>query len=150
MHSQANESVGPESRWQKVRENRFRWHSTTTGSLHLRDRARATLPVARGGLPEDLATQRIGAFSVAPFLPSKLPSKKKRKLTFRNLSQGQTASCLLPGGLTEEVAAETICICHPGTVRWDNRFLVRTTLLGSAIYSTCIFLQRLKYLCALE
>ena len=25
LHSQANESVGPESRWQKVRENQFWW-----------------------------------------------------------------------------------------------------------------------------
>ena len=62
LHSQANESVGPESLWQKVRENRFWWHSTsTTGSLHLRDRARATLPVARG-LPEIWPLKELSHF----------------------------------------------------------------------------------------
>ena len=156
MHSQANETVGPESPWQKVRE-RTGLGGTAPPPLvacisGIEPGPHSLLP---GGLPQDLPTQRIGTFSVAPFFALNSLPNQKRKLTFRNLSQGQTACCLLPGGLTEEVALKqsASAILPPATLlplccaRIKNRFLVRTVLLLGFI---CIFLQRLKYLCALE
>ena len=48
----------------------------------------------------------------APFSLLNVLLNKESQLTLGNQLPGP--KCLLPGGLTEEVAAETICICHPG------------------------------------